>query len=54
MIISISKYLKFLQDEGWSDLIDSRWEDQVKQSLLEQFPEMTEEEWMRISETVLF
>lgn len=50
MSISISKYLKFLQDEGWSDLIDSRWEDQVKQSLLEKFLEMTKEEWDRIAD----
>ena len=27
--IDISKYLQFLEDEGWSELIDSRWKEGV-------------------------
>ena len=42
--MDISKYLIYLDDEGWSELICSRWEKEVKQTLLTQFPEMTEEE----------
>ena len=43
--IDISKYLQFLDDDGWSELIDSRWKDEVKQTLTSHFPDMTEEEW---------
>jgi len=52
--MDISKYLIYLDDEGWSELICSRWEKEVKQTLLTQFPEMTEEEWKRISEIVFW
>ncbi len=43
--IDISKYLQILDDEGWSELIDSRWKDKVKLTLTSHFPDMTEEEW---------
>ena len=49
----ISRYLRFLQDSGWSDLIDSRWKEQVHHELLERFPEMSDGEW-RVIEDVLF
>ena len=33
---NIRKYIRFLHDEdGWSDLIDSRWKDEVKDVLME-------------------
>jgi hypothetical protein len=41
---NISKYLLFLQTEGWSDLIDERWKEDVRKTLIERFPEMTGEE----------
>ena len=43
--IDIRKYLQFLDDGGWSELIDERWKNKVKQLLVSQFPEMTKEEW---------
>lgn len=51
--IDISKYLGFLQRQGWSDLIDERWKDDVKDELLEKYPNMKDDEWERI-ERVLF
>ena len=35
--IDICKYLLHLDDEGWNELIDSRWEKEVKQTLLTRF-----------------
>lgn len=45
---NICKYLLFLEKEGWSDLIDERWKEDVRKSLINYFPGMTEMEWMRI------
>ena len=50
---NISKYLHYLEKEGWSDLIDERWKEDVRKSLIDHFPEMKEKEWRRM-ETVLF
>ena len=50
---NISKYLFFLEKKGWSDLIDERWKEDVRKTLIERFPEMTGEEWNRI-EMVVF
>ena len=50
---NISKYLRFLENDGWSGLIDERWKEVVRKTLAERFPEMTGEEWNRI-ETVAF
>lgn len=51
---NIRKYLRFLHDEdGWSDLIDSRWKDEVKDVLIKKFPNMTDVEW-NVLEDILF
>lgn len=51
---NIRKYLRFLHDEdGWSDLIDSHWKDEVKDVLNKKFPEMTDNEW-NVLESFLF
>ena len=50
--IDICKYLKFLDDKGWSELIDERWKDEVKQQLTSRFPEMKVEEWNEIADVV--
>jgi len=50
--IDISKYLKFLSREGWSDLIDERWKEDVKNELLNKYPSLSEQEWKRISDVV--
>ena len=31
--MDIRKYLQFLDDDGWSELIDERWKGEVKQLL---------------------
>lgn len=51
--IDISKYLRFLEKQGWSDLIDERWKDDVKNELLVKCPKMKDDEWERL-ESVLF
>lgn len=51
---NIGKYIRFLHDEdGWSDLIDSRWKEEVKDVLNKKFPEITEDEW-KVLESILF
>lgn len=51
---NIGKYIRFLHDEdGWSDLIDSRWKEEVKDVLTKKFPGMTDFEW-NVLEDVLF
>ena len=50
---NISKYLRFLEKEGWSDLIDERWKEDVRKTLIEHFPEMSFREWQRV-ETKVF
>ena len=43
-MLDINFYLRFLQNAGWTDLIDRRLKVQVHQELLEHFPEMCEVE----------
>jgi len=52
--IDIRKYLQFLDEEGWSELIDERWKNEVKQLLTLKFPEMTIEEWNEIVDVVFW
>ena len=49
----VSKYLKYLDESGWTELIEDRWKDEVHQELISVFPEMTPEEWNQI-ESVIF
>ena len=51
--LDIRKYLLYLTSKGWSDLIDSRWKDQVYHELVAMYPNMSELEWKQI-ENVLF
>lgn len=32
--------LQYLQNEGWSDLIDSRWKNELKEMIKIKFPEV--------------
>ena len=50
--IDIRKYLQFLDEEGWSELIDERWKGEVKQRLSSKFPNMTAEEWVEIAHVI--
>lgn len=52
--LDIRKYLVYLDEDGWSELIDSRWKDEVKEMLLAKFPDMTDEEWEQISSVVFW
>lgn len=50
--VDISPYLQFLQDNNWSEIIDSRWKYEVKHTLVTNFPHMTDEEWREIEEII--
>lgn len=49
---NISRYLRYLQKAGWSDLIDDRWRDLVYDELIHHFPNMTDDKWKRIEKVV--
>ena len=51
--LDISKYLRYLDEAGWSELIDDWWKDEVYNELIAHFPAMTSEEWNQI-ESVIF
>ena len=51
--LDISKYLRYLDGAGWSELIDDRWKAAVYNELIAQFPSMTSEDWNQI-ESVIF
>ena len=52
--MDISKYLIYLEEAGWSELICIRWKEEVYRELLLKFPDMTEEEWNKISEVTFW
>lgn len=52
--IGIRKYLLYLEEDGWSELIDSRWKEKVRETLIAKFPDMTENEWSLISDVVFW
>lgn len=39
----VRKSLIYLEEIGWSELIDSRWENEVTKIIKEQFPEINDE-----------
>lgn len=50
---NVGKYLRFLAEEGWSELIDERWKKEVLLSLKKQFHQMTDAEWKTV-ESIVF
>ena len=52
--IDIRKYLQFLDDDGWSELIDEQWKGKVEQMLVSKFPELTKEEWNEIARVIFW
>lgn len=50
--LDISKYLDFLSKEGWSDLIDERWKEDVRKELIKNYPFLSEQEWKQLSDVV--
>ena len=52
---NVRTYLRILHEEdGWSDLIDDRWKDEVYERLKKRFPEMTEREWKVLEDLVFY
>lgn len=45
--------LEYLQDIGWSDLIDSRWRDKVTEDIRSEFPQVDDEILEEVLKTVL-
>ena len=43
LFIEVNKCLRYLDNAGWSDLIASRWEDDVVKELKHNFPNISEE-----------
>ena len=52
-LIAVSNCLSYLENAGWSDLIDSRWEDNVIEELRQQFPDITDAVLVRVLNLVL-
>lgn len=40
--VQVAKCLEHLEAAGWTELIDSRWEDDVVKELKTKFPELSE------------
>ena len=49
----VSKCLQYLENAGWSDLIDSRYENQVTDELMKQFPNISDDVLARVLNLVL-
>lgn len=45
--------LLYLQEIGWSELIDNRWKDEVIQDIVYQFPNIEEKELNEILNLIL-
>ena len=52
-LMAVSNCLRYLEDAGWSDLIDSRYENQVTDELMKQFPNITDDVLVRVLNLVL-
>lgn len=53
LFIEVNKCLRYLDNAGWSDLIDSRWEDDVVKELKHNFPNISDEVIEKVLELVL-
>ena len=52
-LIEVSNCLQYLEEAGWSDLIDSSYENQVTGELMKQFPNITDDVLVRVLNLVL-
>ena len=50
----VPKALQFLENQGWSDLIDKRWKKKVTDDLKKAFPDMDKETLGHILGCVIF
>lgn len=53
LFVEVNKCLRYLDNAGWSDLIDSRWEQDVVNELKMKFPKITDEVIEKVLELVL-
>jgi hypothetical protein len=53
LFIEVNKCLRYLDNAGWSDLIDSRWEEDVVKELKHNFPNISDEVIEKVLELVL-
>jgi hypothetical protein len=49
----ITDVLQYISDIGWSDLIDSRWREELIKDILDGFPDILEDELNEILNVVL-
>ena len=49
----VSKALIFLENEGWSDLIDKKWKKEIIKTLKNNFPDMDKETLEHVLDCVL-
>lgn len=52
-MVTKSDILKYLEDIGWTELIDSRWERQVIKDIQSGFPDITKEVIEEVLDLVL-
>ena len=50
----VSKALQYLEEQGWSDLIDERWKDDVIKEITNNFPDINEETLNAILNVVIW
>lgn len=50
----VSDVLSYLEDEGWSEIIDKRWEKEVKTEILKKYPQIDEDTLKYVLELVLY
>ena len=50
---SVSECLEYLEDRGWTELIDSRFEDDVREELIKGFPRISDDVLEQVLELVL-
>lgn len=51
---SVKDCLVYLEEAGWTELIDSRWKDEVVKELQERFPDVSDEVINRVLEVTLW
>lgn len=49
----VTDVLQYISDIGWSDLIDSRWREELIKDILDGFPDILEDELNEILNVVL-
>lgn len=50
----VSDVLNYLEEEGWSELIDRRWEIEVKKEILKKYPQIDEDTLKYVLKLVLY